>query len=132
MWSSIFTAGFPLHYTEEVRHALVTGQPTVALETTIITHGMPHPHNLTSVCSIIIIFYCYNIIYCRIFFLHRTYNFLYFMGRASLELKIPTLFKRWNMLLPKIKSTNLCVHVHVRCLQTTKFRSYEFKWFHIT
>lgn len=31
---------------EEVRDALARGHPIVALESTIITHGMPHPHNL--------------------------------------------------------------------------------------
>ncbi len=31
---------------EEVRDALSTGRPVVALESTIIAHGMPHPRNL--------------------------------------------------------------------------------------
>lgn len=31
---------------EEVQTALVLHQPVVALESTIITHGMPYPHNL--------------------------------------------------------------------------------------
>jgi pseudouridylate synthase len=35
-----------LTYTEEVRHALENNQPVVALETTIISHGMPYPQNL--------------------------------------------------------------------------------------
>lgn len=30
----------------EVREALAAGRPVVALESTIITHGMPYPHNL--------------------------------------------------------------------------------------
>lgn len=30
---------------EEVRNALATNQPVVALESTIITHGMPFPKN---------------------------------------------------------------------------------------
>lgn len=34
-----------LVYTPEVRTALDRGQPVVALESTIITHGMPFPHN---------------------------------------------------------------------------------------
>lgn len=34
-----------LVYTPEVRAALDRGQPVVALESTIITHGMPFPHN---------------------------------------------------------------------------------------
>lgn len=35
-----------LTYTEEVRDALATGKPIVALETTIISHGMPYPQNI--------------------------------------------------------------------------------------
>lgn len=31
---------------EEVRHGLETGAPIVALESTIITHGMPYPDNM--------------------------------------------------------------------------------------
>jgi pseudouridine-5'-phosphate glycosidase len=31
---------------EEVRDALRTGRPVVALESTIISHGMPYPQNL--------------------------------------------------------------------------------------
>jgi len=30
----------------EVAHALQMGKPTVALESTVITHGLPHPENL--------------------------------------------------------------------------------------
>lgn len=33
-------------YTDEVRDALATGKPIVALETTIISHGMPYPQNI--------------------------------------------------------------------------------------
>lgn len=36
----------PLAYTAEVRAALDAGQPVVALESTIITHGMPFPQNV--------------------------------------------------------------------------------------
>lgn len=36
----------PLIYSEEVHAALDTGRPVVALESTIITHGMPYPENL--------------------------------------------------------------------------------------
>lgn len=32
--------------TDEVRSALSTGRPVVALESTIISHGMPHPQNV--------------------------------------------------------------------------------------
>jgi pseudouridine-5'-phosphate glycosidase len=35
-----------LTYTEEVRHALENRLPVVALETTIISHGMPYPQNV--------------------------------------------------------------------------------------
>lgn len=35
-----------LTYTDEVRDALATGKPIVALETTIISHGMPYPQNI--------------------------------------------------------------------------------------
>ena len=36
----------PLIYSEEVHAALDNGRPVVALESTIITHGMPYPENL--------------------------------------------------------------------------------------
>ncbi|SET16130.1 pseudouridine-5'-phosphate glycosidase [Paracoccus homiensis] len=36
----------PLTYSPEVAQALKDGQPVVALESTIITHGMPYPQNL--------------------------------------------------------------------------------------
>ena len=36
----------PLHFHEDVREALKAGRPVVALESTIITHGMPHPVNV--------------------------------------------------------------------------------------
>lgn len=35
-----------LHVSEEVRSALASGKPVVALETAILTHGLPAPHNL--------------------------------------------------------------------------------------
>ncbi|WP_128895216.1 pseudouridine-5'-phosphate glycosidase [Longirhabdus pacifica] len=35
-----------LSFTEEVRQALDNNQPIVALETTIISHGMPYPQNI--------------------------------------------------------------------------------------
>jgi pseudouridylate synthase len=37
---------FELHHTDEVRAALAEGRPVVALESTIIAHGMPYPQNL--------------------------------------------------------------------------------------
>jgi pseudouridylate synthase len=33
---------------EEVREALAHGRPVVALESTIISHGMPYPENLAT------------------------------------------------------------------------------------
>ncbi|AGT08453.1 pseudouridine-5'-phosphate glycosidase [Paracoccus aminophilus] len=36
----------PLSYSKEVAAAKAAGQPIVALESTIITHGMPYPQNL--------------------------------------------------------------------------------------
>ncbi|MBN1201861.1 MAG: pseudouridine-5'-phosphate glycosidase [Anaerolineae bacterium] len=35
-----------LHYSDEVRAALLAGSPVVALESTLITHGFPYPANL--------------------------------------------------------------------------------------
>ncbi len=35
-----------LQLTDEVREALTTGRPVVALESTIISHGMPYPQNV--------------------------------------------------------------------------------------
>ncbi len=36
----------------EVSGALECGEPVVALETTILTHGMPHPHNLETALAV--------------------------------------------------------------------------------
>ena len=38
----------PLNFSSEVLKARTNGQPVVALESTIITHGMPYPENLTT------------------------------------------------------------------------------------
>lgn len=35
-----------LQYSDEVADAKAAGRPVVALETTIVTHGMPHPENI--------------------------------------------------------------------------------------
>jgi len=35
-----------IHYSDEVREALIAGNPIVALESTIISHGLPRPQNL--------------------------------------------------------------------------------------
>lgn len=36
----------PMEITEEIRTAIAANTPVVALESTIVTHGMPHPQNL--------------------------------------------------------------------------------------
>lgn len=36
----------------EVSGALSRGDPVVALETTIVTHGMPHPHNVETALEV--------------------------------------------------------------------------------
>ena len=38
----------PLRVADEVAEALAVGQPVVALESTIISHGMPYPENLAT------------------------------------------------------------------------------------
>ncbi|MGH2819892.1 MAG: pseudouridine-5'-phosphate glycosidase, partial [Actinomycetota bacterium] len=35
-----------LRITEEVTHAQVSGRPVVALESALVTHGLPRPDNL--------------------------------------------------------------------------------------
>ncbi|HEU5441522.1 MAG TPA: pseudouridine-5'-phosphate glycosidase, partial [Ktedonobacterales bacterium] len=35
-----------LHVAEPVREALTVGRPVVALESTVIAHGLPHPANV--------------------------------------------------------------------------------------
>ena len=36
---------------EEVREALAAGRAVVALETAVVTHGLPHPQNFEAACS---------------------------------------------------------------------------------
>jgi pseudouridine-5'-phosphate glycosidase len=36
----------PIHISDQIRAALATHQPVVALESTVISHGLPFPHNL--------------------------------------------------------------------------------------
>lgn len=38
--------GVPIAVSAEVQAALAAGQPVVALESTVIAHGLPYPHNL--------------------------------------------------------------------------------------
>lgn len=40
-----------LHLSEEIRAALNDGRPVVALESTVITHGLPHPYNVETALS---------------------------------------------------------------------------------
>lgn len=42
----------PLVYSQEVLAAKAAGQPIVALESTIITHGMPYPKNLETALEV--------------------------------------------------------------------------------
>ncbi len=42
------TADLPLDLSPEVRDALGRGAPVVALESTIVTHGMPYPENVST------------------------------------------------------------------------------------
>ena len=46
------TAEDRMDYSEEVRDALTDGKPLVALESTIMTHGMPFPENLETALSV--------------------------------------------------------------------------------
>lgn len=41
-----------LKISEEVRHALEQGKPVVALESTIISHGMPYPDNVKTALTV--------------------------------------------------------------------------------
>jgi len=38
----------PLHLSTEVAAALAAGRPVVALESTLITHGLPYPANVAT------------------------------------------------------------------------------------
>ena len=44
--------GIPLIYGEDVARALASGAPLVALETTLITHGLPHPAGVTTATTL--------------------------------------------------------------------------------
>lgn len=41
-----------LHYSQEVEHAIDHGLPIVALESTIISHGMPYPENFSTALAV--------------------------------------------------------------------------------
>ncbi|KAG7246269.1 hypothetical protein CRUP_023942, partial [Coryphaenoides rupestris] len=49
-YGSTSTTPFRVH--PAVSRALAEGQPVVALESTIITHGMPYPHNLNTALEV--------------------------------------------------------------------------------
>jgi len=38
-------SGIPLIFSEEVSDVLASGRPVVALESNVITHGLPYPDN---------------------------------------------------------------------------------------
>ena len=46
------TANALLERSPAVAEALASGRPVVALESTIITHGMPYPRNLETALSL--------------------------------------------------------------------------------
>lgn len=50
--TSLLTPSLPLQYSAEVAAAKARGAPIVALESTIITHGMPYPGNLDMARSV--------------------------------------------------------------------------------
>jgi pseudouridine-5'-phosphate glycosidase/pseudouridine kinase len=50
--ASAVARGAPIDVHPEVAHALAHGSPVVALESTIITHGMPYPVNLETARSV--------------------------------------------------------------------------------
>jgi pseudouridine-5'-phosphate glycosidase len=43
---------FPIKIADEVRTALEDGRPVVALESTVIAHGLPFPHNLETAAAL--------------------------------------------------------------------------------
>jgi pseudouridine-5'-phosphate glycosidase len=45
-------SGIPLIYGEEATRARATNAPLVALETTLITHGLPHPDGVTTATAL--------------------------------------------------------------------------------
>ncbi|SFO66649.1 pseudouridine-5'-phosphate glycosidase [Cohaesibacter marisflavi] len=49
---SIETSSLPIIYSDEVATARAAGKPIVALESTIITHGMPYPENVSTALEV--------------------------------------------------------------------------------
>ena len=41
-----------LHVSDEVKAAIASGKPVVALESTIISHGMPYPKNVETALNV--------------------------------------------------------------------------------
>ena len=50
MKSNILSPCFVLH--KDVQYALRVQKPVVALETAILTHGLPYPHNIRYECNL--------------------------------------------------------------------------------
>lgn len=49
---SFANLGRSIDVSADVKEALKAGKPVVALESTIITHGMPHPHNVETAVDV--------------------------------------------------------------------------------
>ncbi|WP_321447061.1 pseudouridine-5'-phosphate glycosidase [uncultured Cohaesibacter sp.] len=49
---SIDSSSLPITYSDEVTAARAAGKPIVALESTIITHGMPYPENVSTALEV--------------------------------------------------------------------------------
>ena len=65
------------------------------------------------------------------FFIHWTFNFVYFYGKTIYKFKIST--KCWfNLIVVCLiwKYTNSSVREHVHYHQTMRFRAHDIKWFH--
>ena len=52
MTMSSETSSLPIIYSDEVAAARAAGKPIVALESTIITHGMPYPENVSTALDV--------------------------------------------------------------------------------
>lgn len=46
------SSSYRLRFSSEVQSALAAGKPVVALESTIISHGMPYPQNLQTALEV--------------------------------------------------------------------------------
>jgi Indigoidine synthase A like protein len=52
LYSNVYVCSSLLDIKEEVYHAIINKRAVVALESTIITHGMPHPENLKTAVEV--------------------------------------------------------------------------------